>query len=111
MPNMSYCRFQNTLNDLRDCADAVADMMDQEHLVRHYKMVKAKRDMLINRPELLTEDEQMLMDEANEEMDRIKDLLDPLSRDEYTAALQLLELCAELSEAYCDADLISEDSL
>jgi hypothetical protein len=25
MPNMSYCRFQNTLNDLRDCEEALAD--------------------------------------------------------------------------------------
>lgn len=24
--NMSYCRFQNTLNDLRDCADEVESM-------------------------------------------------------------------------------------
>lgn len=23
MPNMSYCRFQNTLNDLRDCQEAL----------------------------------------------------------------------------------------
>lgn len=23
MPNMSYCRFQNTLTDLRDCLDAL----------------------------------------------------------------------------------------
>lgn len=23
MANMSYCRFQNTLGDLRDCADAL----------------------------------------------------------------------------------------
>lgn len=25
MPNMSYCRFENTLGDLRDCADALAE--------------------------------------------------------------------------------------
>ncbi len=25
MANMSYCRFQNTLNDLRDCQDAMGD--------------------------------------------------------------------------------------
>lgn len=28
MPNMTYCRFQNTLADLRDCYDA----MDEEEL-------------------------------------------------------------------------------
>ena len=26
MSNMSYCRFQNTLPDLRDCADALDDI-------------------------------------------------------------------------------------
>jgi len=25
MPNMSYCRFQNTLNDLRDCQEHIED--------------------------------------------------------------------------------------
>lgn len=25
MSNMSYCRFQNTLSDLRDCADALEE--------------------------------------------------------------------------------------
>jgi len=25
MSNMSYCRFENTLNDLRDCQDALAN--------------------------------------------------------------------------------------
>ena len=25
MPNMSYCRFENTLPDLRDCRDAMGD--------------------------------------------------------------------------------------
>jgi len=25
MGNMSYCRFQNTLNDLRDCEDHIDD--------------------------------------------------------------------------------------
>jgi len=28
MSNMSYCRFQNTLNNLRDCADALEEIDD-----------------------------------------------------------------------------------
>lgn len=28
MPNMSYCRFQNTLTDLQDCADVIGDVDD-----------------------------------------------------------------------------------
>ena len=34
MSNMSYCRFRNTLNDLRDCKEALDDAqnMDEEDL-------------------------------------------------------------------------------
>lgn len=28
MANMSYCRFQNTLEDLRDCAEALEEIGD-----------------------------------------------------------------------------------
>lgn len=28
MSNMSYCRFQNTLDDLRDCEEALQDIGD-----------------------------------------------------------------------------------
>jgi len=28
MSNMSYCRFQNTSNDLRDCVDAMEEAYD-----------------------------------------------------------------------------------
>jgi len=28
MPNMSYCRFQNTLGDLQDCADNMVNTKD-----------------------------------------------------------------------------------
>lgn len=35
MPNLSYCRFRNTLNDLRDCLDvidyeSIEDLSDEE---------------------------------------------------------------------------------
>ena len=30
MPNMSYCRFQNTLGDLRDCKRALEEIMYEE---------------------------------------------------------------------------------
>lgn len=28
MSNMSHCRFQNTLDDLRDCREALSDSLD-----------------------------------------------------------------------------------
>jgi hypothetical protein len=30
MPNMSYCRFRNTLTDLRDCYEVLDEMSDPE---------------------------------------------------------------------------------
>lgn len=30
MSNMSYCRFQNTLKDLRDCRDRLSELFDYE---------------------------------------------------------------------------------
>jgi len=35
MPNMSYCRFQNTLSDLQDCYDNIEKKLSQdEHEAR-----------------------------------------------------------------------------
>jgi hypothetical protein len=31
MSNMSYCRFQNTRNDLADCKDALEQMLNADH--------------------------------------------------------------------------------
>lgn len=30
MANMSYCRFENTLRDLQDCEEALAEMVEAE---------------------------------------------------------------------------------
>lgn len=41
MSNMSYCRFQNTLSDLRDCAEHIDDALGKDehrarlHLIDH----------------------------------------------------------------------------
>ena len=42
MANMSYCRFQNTLNDLRDCYDAMGDIdgLSDEERKAFERMVK-----------------------------------------------------------------------
>jgi hypothetical protein len=47
MSNMSYCRFRNTLNDLRDCANNFDedDLSDDEH--------NARRSMILEIVELL----------------------------------------------------------
>ncbi len=37
MPNMSYCRFENTVIDLQDCVDALNDGGDPENVMRNLK--------------------------------------------------------------------------
>lgn len=43
MANMSYCRFQNTLADLRDCARALSEMGDYEKELSEAEGKAAKR--------------------------------------------------------------------
>jgi hypothetical protein len=41
MPNMSYCRFENTVSDLRDCVDAMEEGgPDGEEEIRAAKRMK-----------------------------------------------------------------------
>ena len=41
MPNMSYCRFQNTLRDLQDCFEHLDDIIeDEEELKAQEKLIK-----------------------------------------------------------------------
>jgi hypothetical protein len=48
MANMSYCRFRNTLEDLRDCLSNIYDTEDlskEETQARHY-LIKVCADIL-----------------------------------------------------------------
>jgi len=44
MPNMTYCRFRNTLTDLRDCEQALSDggldALDEEERRAAEKLIK-----------------------------------------------------------------------
>ena len=40
MANMSYCRFRNTLNDLRDCEDSFNDINSIEELVAAKRLLQ-----------------------------------------------------------------------
>ena len=40
MPNMSYCKFQNTLPDLRDCFDSMDDELSPEEDRARRKLIK-----------------------------------------------------------------------
>jgi len=45
MGNMSYCRFQNTLNDLRDCSEHMDDELDGDELKARVKLLDLCRDI------------------------------------------------------------------
>lgn len=47
MANMSYCRFQNTLQDLRDCYYNLDDIedMDEEELEARKQLIQLCKDI------------------------------------------------------------------
>ena len=48
MANMGYCRFENTLEDLRDCADHINDNLeDSEDEERARKRLVAMCDQIV----------------------------------------------------------------
>ena len=49
MANMSYCRFRNTLDALRDCRDALSEMSDWENELGKEESAAAKRLLLMCR--------------------------------------------------------------
>lgn len=46
MANMSYCRWENTLNDLRDCADHVNDPLSGSEARARARLLELAADML-----------------------------------------------------------------
>ena len=39
MANMAYCRFQNTVSDLRDCADHMDDKLSEEEQEARHRLI------------------------------------------------------------------------
>jgi len=47
MSNMSYCRFENTLEDLRDCRDNLTDPeLSKEEFKARKKLIKVCREIV-----------------------------------------------------------------
>lgn len=44
MANMSYCRFQNTVNDLRDCYWAIEEAVNQDEMSVSEYMATLSKD-------------------------------------------------------------------
>ena len=123
MSNMSYCRFENTLGDLRDCRDALDNMQDHRHDVARLKELKSDFDMKTACFEEIKDcvytdaeatkaaardDLEEEIDSLCEEMDNLSDNIDALSEYEYPAARNLLELCKEIGDTFDEDDLIKE---
>lgn len=88
MSNMSYCKFRNTANDLRDCQDTISDMcasnaesLSKEELNALKNLVRSCQrileelnsfgenfDMAISSEELLTESFDSIIDELQESL-------------------------------------------
>lgn len=68
MSNMSYCRFRNTLSDLRDCQNNLDDTDDlsREERRARWELIKLCRDIAED-CEGITEEEALKAPEADED--------------------------------------------
>lgn len=67
MPNMSYCRFENTARDLADCADNIADpLSESEHEARKRLLRQCVRVLRSIGIEVDDEDLKEAIEETNE---------------------------------------------
>jgi len=48
MSNMSYCRFQNTLNDLRDCQEHLDDELSEDEQEAKEKLLDICKDIALD---------------------------------------------------------------
>jgi len=46
MGNMSYCRFRNTLTDLKDCFEHINDELEGDELSARNELVKICKDII-----------------------------------------------------------------
>lgn len=67
MTNMSYCRFENTVNDLEDCEEHFTDELSSEHEIRARKRLLAvcKRIAELSEEDLAVEEDE---EEEEDEM-------------------------------------------
>ena len=66
MPNMSYCRFENTVNDMQDCLNAIEDREVND--LSDYELQALKDFLELGQAIVDNEDEiQRIIDEHNDE--------------------------------------------
>lgn len=73
MPNMSYCRFENTLGDLQECLNAIddRDISSDREKTKAKKLLKIMAEYLVNG--LIDVDEN---NEINIDYDAIDELIE-----------------------------------
>lgn len=71
MSNMSYCRFQNTLSDLRECLDA----LEEGNTIQSREEARAAENLLTLFTEFVS-DHHLLNCEMEVEREAIKELVD-----------------------------------
>jgi hypothetical protein len=57
MANMSYCRFRNTLTDLRDCQANLDDQLDKEEASARKQLMKICQQMVAEWEDIKDEDD------------------------------------------------------
>lgn len=70
MSNMSYCRFENTLKDLQDCADHMsdADISVSEKKARK-QLIEVCREIIDNEDDPIEDEDQMFDADDGEELE------------------------------------------
>lgn len=68
MPNMSYCRFQNTVSDLDDCLEHIHDDVSEEEHNARQRLIEIARQIVdeANGNETLMQDHEDSEDEDSE---------------------------------------------
>jgi ferredoxin len=66
MANMSYCRFENTLNDLEDCAEHLHEPESKTEIACRDKMVETCRCIVDDWDESVEEDDD---DDEDDDLD------------------------------------------
>lgn len=58
MPNMSYCRFENTLQDLEDCLEHITDRLSKDESEARKQLVKVCKNIIAEYDGELTEEDE-----------------------------------------------------
>jgi len=106
MSNMSYCRFHNTVIDLRDCKEALEKLNDTDDEAARKCELEVAIAVLDEQEEEWTtaeEDEHYALTEEWEELDSNTETL---SEDEALRAKELIRVCVEIAEQFGDHETL-----